>query len=378
MNRVSSNHTEAKLEAGSEPGTSNVIYANARKDSFRLLIGYETNGAALNNTGSTVDQRLRIDVAKDNLIGINDMWRGTFASGINTNEATASFQVPWRRFMFNLNGSYSESLNDISQGVQLFNRTGIAAGGVSYAVERAKDVTSNLDTSLTWRRSDRHINDVALNEQTFSILRIGGSRTHLFETWQFYYGAGVNRGLTLFDAIRDPAQATRDMPRAQFWKADASTGIMKGFKDVGTFRLDLSGQWTDHPLYSDDQLTLGSSTSIRGFTNYAAKVDRGAVIRSEFSFVLPAEKILGDNKDNLVLAHEFLTSAQPYIFADYGFGRQLADKHDVARAGLGGGLRYNHGRLIFDISYARAIYEKGTRNYGKSSELYFTASMKLF
>lgn len=377
MNRTSSNHTEAKFEAGDRSATSNVLYENKRKDSFRLNIGYETNGAALNGTGSTVDRRVRIDLAKDNLIGINDAWRGSLASGINTNEATAAFSVPFRRFTFGLNGSYSESLSNIASGVEFFTRTGIVSGSLSYALEHNNKLKSSIDSSLTWRRGDRHINDARLSEQTFSIARIGFSRTHLMDTSNFYYSAGVNKGLAIWDAMRDGPNPPPDMPRAQFWKIDASTGYSKGFKDIGTFKLDVTGQWTAHPLHSDDQLTLGSSTSIRGFTNTAAKVDKGFVARSEFAFVLPADRILGDTKDNLVLAHEILTSAQPYVFFDYGYGWDIANKREVSRSGAGFGLRYQHGRLNFDIAYAHPVTDSGAPNK-RGPEIYLTASLKLF
>lgn len=377
MNRVSSNHTEAKLTAGDKPATSNVVYENKRKDSFRLNIGYETNGAALNGTGGTVDRRVRVDVAKDNLIGLNDSWRGSLASGINTNEATAGFTLPFRRFTFGVNGSYSESLSAVASGVELFQRTSIVTGSLSYNLERNKNIQSSIDTSMTWRRSDRHINDARLTDQTFSIARAGFSRTHLFETSQFYYGAGFNKGLTIWNAMRDPVEPDHTAPRAQFWKVDASAGYMKGFKDVGTLRIDVTGQWTNHALYSDDQLTLGSSTSVRGFTNSAAKVDKGFVARSEFAFVLPADWILGDNKENLVLTHEILTSMQPYLFADYGYGWDIANKREISRSGVGIGLRYQHGRLNFDLSYAHPILESGTK-YKRSPEIYLTASLKLF
>lgn len=377
MNRVSSNHTEAKLEAGDKPATTNVVYENKRKDSFRLNIGYEANGAALNGTGSTVDRRLRMDIAKDNLIGINDSWRTSLASGINTNEATGSFTLPFRRFTFGLNGSYSESLSSVASGVELFQRTGIASGSLSYNLERNKSVQSTIDSSLTWRRSNRYINDARLSDQTFSVARIGFTRTHLFETSQFYYGAGYSKGLTLWGAIQDPPHPGPMIPRAQFWKIDGSTGFSKGFKDIGTFRLDITGQWTNHPLYSDDQLTIGSSTSVRGFTNNAVKVDRGLVGRSEFAFVLPADWILGENKENVVLAHEILTSAQPYIFVDYGYGWDLASNREINRSGAGIGLRYQHGRFNLDIAYAHPLLESGTKNR-KSPELYLTASLKLF
>ncbi|MDR1828821.1 MAG: hypothetical protein LBR29_10855, partial [Methylobacteriaceae bacterium] len=166
LNRVSSNKAEVKLKAGERPATSDVVFTNPQRDSFRLQVGYERNGTALNNTGSTVDQRVRFDMAKDNLIGINDSWRGVFAGGINTNEATLSLGIPWRRFNFGVNGSYSESLSDIMQGVELMQRTGIVTATLGASLEKTSRVQSSMDASLMWRLSERHINGAALTDQS--------------------------------------------------------------------------------------------------------------------------------------------------------------------------------------------------------------------
>jgi hemolysin activation/secretion protein len=217
-----------------------------------------------------------------------------------------------------------------------------------------------------------------LTDQSVAVARLGFSRTHLFDTWQVYYGAGFSQGLKILGVTEDPDDPAADVPRAQFRKWDAAAGFIKGFKGIGTFRLDCSGQWTDTPLYSDDQLTLGSSSSVRGFTNLPEKVDRGGVLRSEFAFALPKDWLFGKSKDRMPFAWEFVGGLEPYIYADYGFGENIANDDFLARAGVGAGLRYRQGRVNIDFSYAYPIYEKGPDHRDKGPEIYLTATVKLF
>ncbi|HSP26756.1 MAG TPA: POTRA domain-containing protein, partial [Saliniramus sp.] len=109
INAVPSGRAGVRLEPGAAPATSTVHVENQPVDGFRVLVGYERNAAALSGSGTTVAERIRVDVAKDNLIGINDSWRTSFASGVNSNEVSAGVTLPIRRATFSIDGSDSES-----------------------------------------------------------------------------------------------------------------------------------------------------------------------------------------------------------------------------------------------------------------------------
>jgi hemolysin activation/secretion protein len=384
LNKVPSNHTEAKLLPGSAPATSIVQVTNDRSDSFRAVAGYEVNGTSINRSGNTVAKRARLDVAKDNLIGINDTFSSTLASGVNSNEVQARIAVPWQRFRLSADASYSEQLTVLTERTEFLLQSANVAGSASYLLERSKEQQTLIETSLGWRQVQRHINSEPLTPQRVVPLRIGLSRVHSWEApsnglllgRELSYGFGVSRGLPIWNATRDPAKPIPAAPRAEFWKLDAALGLAQGLRDIGVVRIDVLGQWTDHPLYFDDQLTLGSLTSVRGFANTAAKVDRGVVLRSEFAARVPVEILNLDGNDWPFL-DDTLRAVQPYAFADGGYGEIIADRRTLTRASAGGGVRYAYGRTNFDISIAQPVYARGTPRNRYSPEVYFALNLKL-
>lgn len=386
LNRVPSNHAEAKLVPGGQPATSHVEVINRRRNSFRLTAGYEVNGTDLNQSGSTVASRLRVDMAKDNLIGVNDAWSTSFASGIDSNEVRGRFSLPWQRFSFAIEGGYSEQLFPITRTAELFYQAGNASASASYLLERGRTRQTTVDASLGWRQIDRHINSQRLTPQKIAPARLGLSRIHHFEGSgkgllsgrQVSYGIGVSRGLTIWDATRDGPRAGPAAPRAQFWKLDAAAGFAQGLRDLGVLRIDVTGQWTARPLYQDEQMTLGSVSSVRGFTNTAAKVDRGVLVRSELA--LPVGGLMGrsDDKADPTFLNDMLRALQPYGFADGGHGRDLANARDLTRMSLGVGLRHAHGRTSFDLSVAYPVMERGAPRSPRGPEIYFTLNSRLF
>ena len=253
------------------------------------------------------------------------------------------------------------------------------ASGQAHELKRALDLVA-----LGWRQVQRHINAEPLTPQRVVPLRVGLSRVHSWEApseglllgRELSYGFGINRGLPIWNATLDPAKPILSAPRAEFWKFDAALGVAQGLRDIGVLRLDVVGQWTDHPLYFDDQLTLGSQSSVRGFANTAAKVDRGVFIRSEFAARLPIDNLQIDSNDWTFL-DDTLRALQPYIFVDAGYGEMIADARGLTRASAGGGMRYAYGRTNFDISIAHPVYAQGTARIKYNPEVYFTLNLKL-
>jgi hemolysin activation/secretion protein len=379
INRVASARAQAKLEPGAEPATSTVVVENDRRDSFRLNSGYETNGAALNGSGATVPKRFKLDLAKDNLVGINDAWRLSYAGGLDSNEARAAFSLPFRRFNLSVDGSYSESLAAIARWVEMFSRGGNLSGTLGYLIHRDSARQVRLDSTVSWRHNERFINGAGLTPEIVSFGRVGLSETRSFETMQLSYGAGLVHGLPIFGAIDDPPDMERSAPRAQFWKVDGNVSLVKALAGFGTARLDLNAQWSAHPLYSDEQLVLGSVATVRGFTNNAARADKGVVLRSEFSPAGPVDRILGSRKDEWLFLADSLAALQPYVFGDYGIGHDIANREDVQRAGIGAGMRFSHGRVTLDASIAEPVFRCGGERlkHWQMPEAYVTLSVKI-
>jgi hemolysin activation/secretion protein len=124
---------------------------------------------------------------------------------------------------------------------------------------------------------------------------------------------------------------------------------------------------------------LGSISTVRGFTNSAARADRGGVARAEFAPTIPVERLIGAKKDDWIFLSEVLQGLQPYLFSDYGFGRDIANHENLERAGIGAGVPYRHGRINLDASVGEPVYRKGgvkPKNW-QAPEAYLTLSVKL-
>ncbi|UVF19983.1 ShlB/FhaC/HecB family hemolysin secretion/activation protein [Microvirga terrae] len=379
INRVASSKAQVKLEPGSAPATSTVVVENNGEDSFRVNAGYELNGADINGSGNTIPSRFKLDVAKDNFIGINDAWRLSYAGGLDSNEIRGAFSVPFRRFTLSLDAVYSESLSEVTPGVEMFTQDGTVTAALGYLLYRSRARQITLDNSLAWRNNERFLNGVSLTPQTLPHGRIGITETRTFETLQLSYGIGFDRGLAIASATEDPADIAPSAPRARFVKIDGKASTSKVFETIGMLRIDLNAQWTDHPLYSDDQLVLGSVSSVRGFTNGAVRADRGAIVRTEFAPAFSIANLVEEQKDDWVFAYETLQGLQPYVFADYGAGYDIANREVLERAGIGVGLRYRHGRVNLDASIGEPVHRIGgpkTSNW-RAPEAYLTLSVKL-
>lgn len=378
VNRVASSRAAVKLEAGAAPATSRVVIENSPEDSFRVSAGYELNGADINGSGTTVPSRFKLDAAKDNLVGVNDAWRLSYAGGLNSNEARGAVSVPFRRYTLSFDGGYSESLSEVAPGVEVFSRDGTLSGSLGTLLLRTRDRQVNLDTTLFWRSGERFLNGVSLTPRTVTHARLGVSETRSFDALQVTYGAGIDHGLSWLGARGDPAWIAPGTPRGEFWKLDGQASLAQPLPDAGLVRLDMNAQWSAHPLLSDDQLVLGSVSTVRGFTNSAVRADRGVVLRAEFAPSLPLDRLTEALRDQVFLS-EALAGLQPYAFADYGVGRDIANRDTLERAGLGAGLRYRHGRITLDASLGEPVYRTGgvkPRRW-QAPEAYLTLLVKL-
>ncbi len=359
INSVASGRARARLEPGGEPATSVVVIENTPEDAFRLDFGYERNATALTGSGRTISQRLRFDLAKDNLVGINDSWRFTLAGGENSNEVSAGIVLPWRASRFSLDGSYSEAYQPITPFAGLFTQNSVLSLRYDRQILRDARRSLTIDARLDIRRGDRFVNDLQLTPQQFTIARVGLTRSATpGERQQFNIGFGVSRGLTLFNATRDPAVMLADTPRAQFWKIDGSAQYVRGFEDLGIWQTTLSGQFAATPLYADDQLVLGSAASVRGFGARTDRVDRGGFMRNEFTLALPSKRVLGERAETWTFAADMIDAVRPFAFLDLGRGENIAERRTVSRIGAGIGMRFALGRSRIDASLAYPLLDE--------------------
>lgn len=379
LNRSPSQRASARLVPGAEPGTSDVLVDLPRVRSFRLTAGYESNGGALNGP-QTIANRFRVDVAKDNLFGFNDNWATSFASGIQSNEIRTSLVVPLRWLTLAVNAGYSEYLTVLAPNVGLLQQIATVGASASYVVARDRSQQTRIDASFQVRDVVRFVNVFKLDPQNVSVARIGGSQTLYFENAQVTYGVGYSRGLPVFGATRHRPGAGPATPSGEFQKFDVSFSYQQLFKPYGIVKLDLIGQYSPTTLFQEDRLAFGSVSTVRGFARAPAFADSGVYARTEFAALEPVGVLMGLPGNGQEFYQEALNGLRPYLFADGGVGRNIANAETVARASLGAGLRYSLGRFAMDWSVARPVLWRGLIPGSRPAALesYLTLTVTLF
>lgn len=376
INKAPSSKAKAKLDPGKEPATSVVKIANAPDDALRVVTGYDTYG-----TRVTGISRYRLEVARDNLIGINDTWRSSLTSARQMNELTAAVGAPFRWIHLSVDAKYSEVLLPLAATAELFSQTASIGVAGTYTAVRTPD--GRLDVSIGQKvyGNRRMINDVELTPQVFSALELGASyMLPLGSSGMWTVGTKGSVGGTGFGATRDPEDANATTPRAQFRKLEGSSNLQWAVLPGVLLTSAIQAQWTTTPLYSPDQLTIGALSTVRGFKDAPFTVDRGAHARNELAVRLPVDwmsTVLGTSE--WTWANNRVKGLEGYAFLDAGYGQQLANDKRDALVGAGVGIRYRDSRFTADLSMGQGVYRLNPLpNQPLERDIYLNVSTKLF
>ncbi|MDO9415817.1 ShlB/FhaC/HecB family hemolysin secretion/activation protein [Pararhizobium sp.] len=376
LNRVASNKAKADLAPGRRPATSEVRITNRIEDAFRLYAGYDTDSV------EGVDKlRFGVTMEKDNLLGINDSWDLTLKSGIDTNQLTGGVSVSVGRATLRARGDWSENTAELGPLQELFTTTWNVSAGADYILHSARTQSLVADVTVTHREENRYYNGLfALTDQRVSALETGLTYNRFYEQGSISARVASTLGLPVFNARVDPGDLGRDTPRSQFAKLDATLAGSYVIPGKASLSSSLSAQWSADPLHSDDQMTIGSRASVRGFSSGGFKADSGVVWRNEAAFSL--QGLLPDvsGKDASGGAAAVVSRLNPYVFLDAGFGHDIPNDTNGYRVSSGGGLRYGGPLLSLDVGYAlRLLSDRATRRAGgEAGELFVTLRAKVF
>ncbi|WP_425605909.1 ShlB/FhaC/HecB family hemolysin secretion/activation protein [Paraburkholderia sejongensis] len=328
INRLRRNQASVQVLPGQAVGESVIAINNTPGDRTYYTLGVDNYGAAA--TGVT---RYRAGVEADNLIGLQESLSLNYIDSIESNALVGSFAIPWGRSTFSYTLSDSEYQQLVGTTALEYGRTLSHIFGWNYQLGRTASDLTALDATLSWRRTDREINNNDLDPQRVAVLRVGGNWLHRFvlndAQGNVTLDAGLSRGLPWFGANHDGAQAPRTDAHAQFTKFDATAIWTVPLPKLGraalAYRGALGGQYTNVALYGTDQLYLGGMDTIRGFRSGDIAGDRGVYSRNELAWV------------NVPVWHD--GRIEPYVFVDAGKADLIAVAGFSTLAGAGVGLR---------------------------------------
>jgi hemolysin activation/secretion protein len=328
INRLRRNQASVQVLPGQAVGDSVIAINNAPGDRTYYTLGVDNYGAE--STGVT---RYRAGFEVDNLIGLQESLSLNYIDSLESNALVGSFAIPWGRNTFSYTLSDSEYQQLAGTTALEYGRTLSHIFGWNYQLGRTASDLTALDATLSWRRTDRDINNNDLDPQRVAVLRVGGNWLHRFvlndAQGNVTLDTGISQGLPWFGANHDGADTQRTDAHAQFTKFDATATWTVPLPKLGraalAYRGALGGQYTNVALYGTDQLYLGGMDTIRGFRSGDIAGDRGIYSRNELAWV------------NVPVWHD--GRIEPYVFLDAGKANLIAVPGFAALAGMGVGLR---------------------------------------
>ncbi|AWV05585.1 ShlB/FhaC/HecB family hemolysin secretion/activation protein (plasmid) [Burkholderia sp. JP2-270] len=328
INRLRRNQAAVQILPGQNAGDSVVAINNKPGDRLYFNLGIDNYGSSA--TGVT---RYRAGVEADNLLGLQESLNVTFLDSQDSNALVGSFAIPFGRSTFSYTIADSEYQQLIGTTALLYGRTLSHIFGWNYLVQRSAADIVSVDTTLSWRRTDRTINGADLDPQRVAVLRVGANWLHKFvmndAQGNFTFNGGISQGLPWFGANHDEHGIARDAAHSQFTKLDAAAAITLPLPKlqgaVLVYRGALGGQYTNTALFGSEQLYLGGMDTIRGFRSGEIAGDRGIYARNELAWVnVPTWKD---------------ARIEPYVFLDAGKASLVGTPGFPTLAGIGAGLR---------------------------------------
>ena len=328
INRLRRNKAELQILPGTTPGSSVINLTNKAGDRLWYSAGMDNYGSK--QTGLN---RTRFGVEADNVLGFQEIVSLNFIGSRETNALVASAAVPFGYNTFSYTASLSEYQSLIGDTALLYGSTVSSTFDWNRVLERSQASKSAFDASLSIRHATRDINDLTLDPQNLSVLRLGLNTLRRL-TWRerpasWTLDAGISEGLDAFGASQDDSSLQKSDAHSQFTKFDVTGTASIPLASIGEALLNwstqVSGQWTNRGLFGSEQIYVGGMSTVRGFREAGISGDRGAYMRNEI--------VLSNG------ARFFGVHFEPYVFFDIGMTELIAEQINRRLSGVGVGAR---------------------------------------
>lgn len=363
MSRLPSDNPSMDLQPGNVPGGSVVVVKSASVDRFRGIIGTD-------NRGSGSATRIRLGFEVDDMLRMNDLFSFFLVGDATSNNAVASFSIPYGRWTFALNGTYSDSVSALTDASDLTSFSSSLALTGDYLLGRDQNNKSWASLRLGKRWAQRYVNESELTPQNTTTFRLGYRREVRVEKQTRVFNIGLTGGGPFLGGSSNVEGTDYRTPKPEFFALDGSFTLVRPLGQkvslYSTTRAQISGSGA---LLSDDQFGVGGWDTVRGYAGVGLSTDSGIVMRNEFNFPMP--EFCG------VLCKKLQGKAQPYAFVDAGYGKNIDTQDSISIAGGGIGIRYNHNRLTAELALGIPLILTEERdNY--APDLLFNMTWKLF
>lgn len=344
LNRLSTQQVKIDILPGEQTGFSQVKLTRQPRLPLSGNLAFDNSGQQ-----STGEHQLNGALWADNLLGLADQWflsgghSSDFSHGHRAQNLQSGVSLPYG--YWNLNYDYADTRyrNDFINRDYLWRSTGDTQThriSLSRVVFRNGDMKTSLSAGMTHRIGHNYLQDVLLQSSSrrLSSLVLGVNHSQSLWGGLATFNPAYSRGMRWFGAQRDD-DVSEDTPRAQFTKWTLSTSYYYPLSDNVSYLTSFYGQYSPHPLYGSEQVTIGGESSIRGFKEDYLLGDRGGYWRNEINWRVRQLPYLGQltltaalDGGHLVATHANRDSAGSLWGAALGMGlanRQISQQITV-------------------------------------------------
>jgi len=295
LNRLPSNQAQMELAPGDAVGGSSVLVKNNPQKPWRASLSRNNDGQK-----STGEQQWGTGFEWDSPLGLADqlILRGGH-DAISDHQKTSKnamlyYNVPWG--WWNFSYSYNQSdYRSVAQGNGFdFKQTGDSENHQLRAervIHRDALSKTSINVGLSHLRTNNYIEDSRLKESSnrLSELQLGINHGRRIGSAFVNLDVGMQNGTGAFDAQgnHNPGPG---VPDARYRKYTATVSYLQPFKVWGesfSFTSLATGQRSEDVLFSPQRMSLGGSSSIRGYKDQQLSGDSGGYWRNDLRWSRP-------------------------------------------------------------------------------------------
>ncbi|QJI32242.1 ShlB/FhaC/HecB family hemolysin secretion/activation protein [Pseudomonas sp. ADAK18] len=295
LNRLPSNQAQMELAPGDAVGGSSVLVKNNPQKPWRASLSRNNDGQK-----STGEQQWGTGFEWDSPLGLADqlILRGGH-DAISDHQKTSKnamlyYNVPWG--WWNFSYSYNQSdYRSVAQGNGFdFKQTGDSENHQLRAervIHRDALSKTSVNVGLSHLRTNNYIEDSRLKESSnrLSELQLGINHGRRVGSAFVNFDVGMQNGTGAFDA-QGNHNPRPGVPDARYRKYTATVSYLQPFKVWGesfSFTSLATGQRSEDVLFSPQRMSLGGSSSIRGYKDQQLSGDSGGYWRNDLRWSRP-------------------------------------------------------------------------------------------
>ncbi|WP_439863551.1 ShlB/FhaC/HecB family hemolysin secretion/activation protein [Pseudomonas antarctica] len=299
LNRLPSKQAQMELTPGSQIGGSDVVVKNTPQKPWRASLSRNNDGQK-----STGEQQWGAGLEWDSPLGLADqlVLRGGH-DGVSDHQKTSKnsmlyYNLPWGWWNFSYTYSESDYRAVGETDTFKFKQTGDNENH-QFRAERVihrDDVSkTSLNAGVAHLRTNNYINDERLGTSSnrLSELQLGINHGRRIGTAFVNVDLGMQNGIGAFDAQNSHQGRNQfdDLnPNPRYRKYTATVSYLQPFSLWGesfSFSSLATGQRSEDVLFSPQRMSLGGSSSVRGFKDQQLTGDSGGYWRNDVRWARP-------------------------------------------------------------------------------------------